>query len=185
MEAVAIGSAVLSGLSQLQMGRAQQQLYGLQAKQAEMQAKAQMLKYRSEAINHRRQGVEVLKKVAQNLATINARAAAGSVDPFSGSVQNLAIYNLGKGVTDFYTTKENREMALLGGKIAEATGSIQAAQYTAAGNMAARQGQILALSSFGQAAMGAQDLGMFNFTSPVPSRVDFSTNYLPTQMGYQ
>ena len=183
MEAVAVGAQVFAGFAQLQQGKAQAQLYAMQAKQAEMQAKVQQLRFRSEAINHKRQGVEVLKRVAQNLATINARAAAGSIDPFSGSVANLAVYNLGKGVTDFYTTKENQEIAKTGGQIAIATGAIQSAQYNAAGRMARTQGMINALSSFTSAGMQAQDLGMFS-PAPMPT-TDFQTNYAPTNMGYR
>lgn len=176
MEYVAIAAAVAGGLGSYTMGRAQAKLYGAQARQAELQARAQALRSRAEAINHMRNGVEVLKNVARNMATINARAAAGSIDPFSGSVQNLAMYNMGKGVADFYTTRENRQMAELNGKIIEASGSMQSAQYIAAGSMAKRQGFINMISSFGQAAYmgyqtGAFD-GAFDFTkttSPVPT----------------
>lgn len=161
MEAIAVGAQVIGGFAQMQMGRAQQAMYNMQAQQATMQAKVQMLQARAETLNHKRQGIEVLKKVAENLASINARAAAGSVDPFSGSVQNLAVYNLGKGVTDFYTSKENQEMSQEQAKIIEAAGAMQSAQYIGAGNLAKRQGQILALQSFGGAASDAKQFGWF------------------------
>ena len=155
MEAIAVGSKIFGAIQQMQ--------------QAEMQARAGMLRTRSETLNHKRQGIQVLKKIAQNLATINARAAAGSVDPFSGSVANLAIYNLGKGVTDFYTSKENQELMQLQGQIIETGGAIQSAQYVAAGNMARRQGFINAVSGIGEAAYMNNEMGGFSFTNPKPA----------------
>lgn len=172
MEYVAIAAAVAGGIGSYTMGQAQAKLYGAQARQAELQARAQVLRTRAEAVNHMRNGVEVLKNVARNMATINARAAAGSIDPFSGSVQNLAMYNMGKGVADFYTTKENRRMLELDGQIIEAAGAMQSAQYTAAGSMAKRQGFLNMISSFGQAAYMGSQTAAFDFTkttSPVPT----------------
>ena len=170
MEAVVIGATIAGGIGQMNMAKAQADMYRMQAKQAEMQAKAQMLQTRAETLNHKRQGIEVLKKVASNLAAINARAAAGSVDPFSGSVQNLAMFNLGKGVQDFYTTRENQEMSMAQGQIIEAAGAIQSAQYIGAANQAKAQGQIAMLSSFASAGSSAHQFGMFDsgfkFTNP-------------------
>ena len=170
MEAIGPIASMASGIMQRQMAKAQQQVFEMQAKQAEMQAKSAALAARADTLNYKREGIEVLKKAVENLATINARAAANSVDPFSGSVANLAIYNLGKGVTDFYTSKENQEMSQLQGQIIEAGGAIQSAQYVAAGNMARRQGQIAMISSFGSAGYQADQAGMFDpgfkFTNP-------------------
>ena len=169
------------------MGQAQAKLYGAQARQAELQARAQVLRSRAEALNHMRNGVEVLKNVARNMATINARAAAGSIDPFSGSVQNLAMYNMGKGVADFYTTRENRQMAELNGKIIEASGAMQSAQYIAAGSMAKRQGFMNMISSFGQAGYMGYQTGAFDFTkttSPVPTGGAPAYSSSPGYFGY-
>ena len=163
MEALGPIASIASGVMQMQMGKAQQQVYQLQAKSAALAARA-------DTLNYKREGIEVLKRVVENLATVNARAAANSVDPFSGSVANLAIYNLGKGVTNFYTSKENQEMSQLQGQIIEAGGAIQSAQYIGAGNMARRQGQIAMMSSFASAGGQAQQAGMFDpgfkFTNP-------------------
>lgn len=170
MEAIGPVASIMSGFMQMQMGKAQQQVYNMQAKQAEMQAKSAVLGQRAEALNYKRQGVEVLEKAVENLATINARAAANVVDPFSGSIANLSTYNFGKGVTNFYTSKENQEMSKLQGNIIEAAGAIQSAQYIGAGNMAKRQGQIAMISSFASAAGQSQQAGMFDpgfkFTNP-------------------
>ena len=152
MEAAAIGAKVFSAYQSIQMGKAQQRMYNAQAKQAEMQAKAQALNTRTEALNHKRQGIEVLKKMLSNLATINARASAGGIDPFSGSVGNFAFANMAKGAVDFYTTTENQQLTEASAKIIEAGGAIQSAQFIGAGNMAKRQGYINAMSQLGSAA---------------------------------
>jgi len=169
MEAIGPALKVFGAIQQMQMAKAQQQMYNMQAKQAEMQARANVLRTRAETLNHKRQGIEVLKKISSNLATINARAAAGSIDPFSGSVANLAIYNLGKGVTDFFTSKENQELMQLQGQVIEAGGAIQSAQYVAAGNMARRQGYINAAATLGEGAYMANQTGGFSFTNPKPA----------------
>ena len=161
MEAIAVGGQVLGGFAAIQQGRAQQDMYNAQAKQAEMQARNQVLQNRAEVLNHKRQGIEVLKKISQNLASINARAAAGSIDPFSGSVQNLAVYNLGKGVTDFYTSRENQMIMQAQSSVIEAGGQMQAAQYQMAGKLAKQQGYINAIASFSGAASDAKQFGMF------------------------
>ena len=77
-----------------------------QAQQAAIQARSAALSQRADTLKYRQDGVEVLKNLARNLGTVNARAAAGSIDPFSGSVDNLVTANLEKGLTDFYTSKK-------------------------------------------------------------------------------
>ena len=152
MEYVAVAALVLGGVQSIQMGRSQEKMYDLQAQQALMQSRSAALAQRADTLEYKRQGVEVMKNLARNLATINSRAAAGSVDPFSGSVGNLAIANLEKGVTDFYTSRENVEFSQNQSKLIEAAGQFQANQYQFAGNLAKRQGYMNALASFGQAA---------------------------------
>lgn len=169
MEFVAISAAVIGGIQSIQMGKAQQQMYNVQAQQAAMQARSQALSQRADTLEYKRQGVSVLENLSRNLATINARAAAGSIDPFSGSVANLAMANLEKGVTDFYTSRENVELSAAQSKLIEASGDFQAAQYTAAGDFAKRQGYMNALASFGQAAyMGSQTMGGGRVGGPAP-----------------
>jgi len=170
MEAASIGLKVFGAFQQIQQGRAQQAMYNKQAEQALMQAKQKALQNRTEALNHKRTGIEVLKKMAQNLSTINARAAAGSIDPFSGSVDNLAMANTGKGAIDFYTSTENQALLEAQAKINEAGGTIQSAQLILAGNMAKRQGYINAAMTIGSAAMDANSMGGFTPTTPTGSQ---------------
>ncbi len=148
----------MEAIGAINMGKAQQDMYNAQAKQAEMQARNQVLQNRAEVLNHKRQGIEVLKKISQNLSSINARAAAGSIDPFSGSVQNLAIYNLGKGATDFYTSRENQMIGQAQSSIIEAGGSMQSAQYLMAGKLARQQGYINAIGIMSDRAIQAAGL---------------------------
>ena len=159
MEAASIGLKVFGAFQQIQQGRAQQAMYNKQAEQALMQAKQKALQNRTEALNHKRTGIEVLKKMAQNLSTINARAAAGSIDPFSGSVDNLAMANTGKGAIDFYTSTENQALLEAQAKINEAGGTIQSAQLILAGNMAKRQGYINAAMTIGRCSDGREQHG--------------------------
>ena len=161
MEAIAVGGQVLSGIGQMQAGRAQQAMYNAQAQQSVMEAKNKVLQNRAEVLNHKKQGISVLQKLAQNLASINARAAAGSIDPFSGSVQNLAFFNVGKGAEDFFASTENQKILQAQSAIIEAGGFMQSAQYIGAGNLAKQQGKINAMSSFAGASSDAKNFGMF------------------------
>ena len=161
MEYVAIAATVIGGIQSIQMGKAQQDMYNAQAQQSLMQARSAALAQRADTLEYKRQGVAVMENLVRNMATVNARAAAGAIDPFSGSVSNLVTANLEKGVTDFYTSRENVELSAAQSKLIEASGGFQAAQYTAAGSFAKRQGYMNALASFGQAAYMGSEMGTF------------------------
>lgn len=169
MQYVAVAAAVVGGISSIRQGQAQQAMYNQQAQQASAQARSAVLSQRADTLKYKQDGVEVLKNLARNLATVNARAAAGSVDPFSGSVDNLVTANLEKGVTDFYMTRENQQISKQQAAILEASGNIQAAQYQFAGKTAKRQGYMNALAQFGQAYQMGTELGTFN-SSPFGRR---------------
>jgi len=164
MEYVAVAASVVSGVQSIQMGKAQAKLYNMQATQAKLQAKSDMLRNRAETLNHKKQGIEILNNITRNMAAINARAAAGGIDAFSGSVANYAEVQTGKGTVDFYASTENQQMLQAQGEIIEAVGAVQAAQFVGAASLAKRQGYLNAMESFTKGGQQAQDSKILGFS---------------------
>jgi hypothetical protein len=140
MASPGFGYAVSAASSMSQMMSARSQAKGLaaQATMARLQGKQEALKYRE-------QGVQVLENILQTQATINARAAAGGVDPFSGSAKALSEYALSRGALESYTIMDNQV-------IAERGGEMQAQQYMQQARGVMRAGMIGAFTSFGTTA---------------------------------
>ena len=164
MEYVAVAMSVTSGIQSIQMGKAKGQLYQMQARQATLQAKSDMLKNRAETLNHKKQGIEILENTVRGMAAINARAAAGGIDAFSGSVANYAETQTKKGTVDFFASTENQQLLQAQGQIIEAVGASQAAQYTGAATLAKRQGYINAMESFTKGGQQASDAKILGFS---------------------
>lgn len=121
-----------SSMSQMMGARAQARGLAAQATMARLQGKQEALKYRE-------QGVQVLENILQTQATINARAAAGGVDPFSGSAKALSEYALSRGALESYTIMDNQV-------IAERGGEMQAQQYMQQARGVMRAGMIGAIA---------------------------------------
>ena len=115
---------------------------GGQYARAEYDAKAaqERLRGRSQALQYKQQGINVLRQLNENLASTVARAAAGGVDPLSGSALNLQNYAMREGVRDYNQSRDNAT-------IATGMAEYQAKQYKAAGSAAFRQGVLGAVTS--------------------------------------
>ena len=130
---MAAASSAVSAIGSIAAGESQRQTAYAQARQAELQAKSDALKYKQ-------QGIAVLEKTLATAATIRARAAAGSVDPFGGSALALTQYAFGKGVEEKIMTEDNAQLALLGGQI-------NASEMRRQGDAAAQAGYIKAFGT--------------------------------------
>jgi hypothetical protein len=143
-----IASAALSAVSaigQIQAGRQQARAYQAQARQAELKGKQAELQYRQ-------QGLEILRRTRQNISTVTARAAAGGLDPYSGSPQSLRNYAAATGTEEFYLSRENAQLAQI-------TGEVNAQQYRMAASQARRQGFMNAIGTAGMAVASYGALG--------------------------
>jgi len=131
---IAVGLSAVSAFGQYQAGRAQAKGLARQATMATIEA-------RGKALEARAQGIEALKQLNRANAALNARAAAGGIDPFSGSAQNLAIYNMSEGAQEFYISEDNQIILREGGQIAaqnlmkQAKSAQRAGLYQAAGTL--------------------------------------------------
>lgn len=154
---IGVVTGLAGAASSLKAGKAQQKAFAAQAEQAAMQATQARVQARSEALKFRRQGVEVLDRIVRNNATINARAGAGGIDPFSGSAKSLQQYALAKGGLEFFTAEDNEAITTLMGEHRAKQFMHQAEVLTMRGNQAMKAARVGALVSLGQAAMsGAQ-----------------------------
>ena len=98
--------------------------FGLAISKANADAKVQDeksyeagIKGRQDAVAYKKEGVEKLKELRRTLASNNARATAGGLDPFASgeTIDLLNLNNMKDGADDWQTAKSNAEMAILMG----------------------------------------------------------------------
>jgi type II secretory pathway pseudopilin PulG len=111
-----------SAATSLYGARQQAKAYSEQAAQAQIQG-------RSQAIEYRQQGANVLRNLNETLAATIASAAAGGVDPTSGSAMALQNYARGEAFREYGTALDNATLAKEGA-------AAQAAIYQRAGRTA-------------------------------------------------
>lgn len=137
--------SAVSAVAQIKAGQAAARAYRQQAERAKLEG-------RQKALEYKRKGVQVLQNIRATLSATNARAAAGNMDPFSGTALSLRGFALQAGTEDFYLTREN---ALL----AETNGIMQAGEYQRAASQAKRQGFIAAIGTVGAGMMSYASIG--------------------------
>tara|TARA_R110000823_G_scaffold46624_7_gene119214 strand:+ start:680 stop:1291 length:612 start_codon:yes stop_codon:yes gene_type:complete len=155
MAYVAIAAAVVGAIGTMKQGAAQKAMYDAQATQTMVQARSNVIKSRREALKYKQDGVAVLDKMRKTIATVSARGAAGSIDPFSGSTGNLQVNIFDQGYLDFSINKDNTNMARENMNIIQKSAEYQAGIYRAAGAAAKQAATFKAISSVGMAVAGA------------------------------
>ena len=136
---IAVAGAAISAYGQIQAGKAQAKGLAQQAALAQVQAKGEALKYRQ-------QGVDTLKNIVRTNSTLNARAAAGGIDPFSGSALGLAQFAESEGAMEYFVTEDNQIIAREGGAIQarlymdQAKQAKRGAMFAAAGTLLSSAG---------------------------------------------
>jgi len=130
--ALQVAGTIFSAVGQIQAAQAQAAAQRMQAKQAEFQG-------RQNALQYNRQALQVFERQQRLAATARARAAAGGVDPFSGSPLTMQEVNALIAGREMQVAQENAQMAIYGG-LAESQ-SLQAAA-----DMTERIGMTTALS---------------------------------------
>jgi hypothetical protein len=127
----------LQAVASMQAAKAQAKGLAAQSTMARMQAKQEQLKYKQ-------QGVAVLDNIIRTKAAINARKAAGNVDPFSGSGLSLMNFAQATGTREYAMSENNALIALRGGEM-------QAGQYMAQATATMRAGMLQGIGAIGQA----------------------------------
>jgi hypothetical protein len=119
----AIAAAIAAQpISTVQAGRSQAQAMRLQATQAELQG-------RQNALQYNRQALQVFERQERLAATARARAAAGGVDPFTGSPLTMQQVNALTAGREMQIAQDNAQMAIYGG-LAQSQSLQAAASFT-------------------------------------------------------
>ena len=132
---LAIGG--LQAFASYQAARAQAKGLAAQSTMARLQGQQEALKYKQ-------QGVAVLDNILRTKAAVNARKAAGNVDPFSGSGLSLMNFAQATGTREYAMAENNALIALRGGEM-------QAGMYMTQATATMRAGLLQGLGAFGQA----------------------------------
>lgn len=135
----------LQAVASLQAAKAQAKGLAAQSTMARLQANQEKIKYKQ-------QGVAVLDNILRTKAAINARQAAGNVDPFSGSGLSLMNFAQATGTREYAMAENNALIALR-------SGEMQAGQYMTQAKATMRAGILQAVTSVGQAYATKQLIG--------------------------
>lgn len=107
-QVVMIAAAAISAISSIRQGQQQAEAYRFQAQQAELQG-------RQNALNYNRQALYAFERQQRLGGTIRARAAAGGIDPFTGSPLSVDQWNAERAGNEMQIARENAELAASGG----------------------------------------------------------------------
>jgi len=135
-------SSFVSGIGALSTGMAQ-------AKAMEIQSTNALIQGNAQAMNYQRQAIQVMNRTMETEAAINARGAAGGIDPFSGSAGALSEYAMRKGLDEYNWAQENVEMARLGGAANAAAYSQAASSYMTQGVFGLTAGLLGGMQKYG------------------------------------
>jgi hypothetical protein len=141
MQVLAIAAQVVSAVSSISQGAAQQEEYQLKAKQASLEGERR-------AIQYQQRSNDTLRRLRSTNAALAARAYAGGVNPFSGSPDIMRAANETNAGREYTRLLTDADAALR-------SGAFQASIYEEAGETAYRQGIFNAVGKLGTAAYQA------------------------------
>lgn len=149
---IGTGLAVASAYASIKQGNLMKKGYQASARYKELEG-------RIEAVKAKEQGIKALENTRKVLATINATARAGGLEPNIGTPVDIGqYYALNPGFSDFFTAKDNASLALSSAKA-------QADDLRMAGKQAQNQGYISALSTLSMASLNLSGIGGPEVTS--------------------
>jgi hypothetical protein len=141
-QVVMIAAAAASAISAIRQGEQQAQGLRFQAQQAELQG-------RQNALNYNRQALTVFERQQRLSGTIRARAAAGGIDPLTGSPLSLDQWNAERAGNEMLIARENADLAVSGGlaQSQQLYGAADAAEAAGIMNAIGKAGMTYAMSS--------------------------------------
>lgn len=137
-QAISAVATIGSAVGSIVQGQRESEMYALQAQQARTQSRVQ-------ALQHEQQANSVLRRSIEAQAAARARAAAGGIDPFSGSARLVQDISAKTGGEEF-------DMSLDNARLVAATGETQAEYYQRAGRSARTRGLVGAFTGLAQGA---------------------------------
>jgi len=164
LPALQVIGTVVSVVGTIQASRAQAQAQRIQAKQSELQG-------RQNALAYNRQALQVFERQERLAAMARARAAAGGVDPFTGSPLTIQQANALTAGREMEIARQNAQTAIYGGLA-------QSQSLQAAATLTQQQGLTSALSTAGMQAYQMSRTALPNTQAPAPV-VERSSLYVP------
>jgi hypothetical protein len=157
-----IAGSLVSAFGSIAAGNAQASAY-------KMQGMSALIEGNQRALEYRRQGNQVLQKILETQANVSARAAAGGIDPFSGSAGALSEYALAKGTDEFIWAQDNATMSILSGQANQAG-------YRSAASSARSMGLINAAGSVIGGFAKAASIGVPSTPASAATMSPYATN---------
>lgn len=149
---IALATAGLSAVSLVSASQQRAAQMRLEAQQAELQG-------RQNALNYNRQANQILERQQQLAAAARARAAAGGIDPFSGSPMTIQEVDAIKAAREIGISADNATLSVYGGLA-------QSQSLQAAAGYAQTSGLISAATTAGQGY-----LNYLGTQTPTPEQV--------------
>lgn len=107
---MAIAAAVMGGVAaigQIRAGQAQAASLKGQAAGLDVQASFKRLEGKQASLVHKKKAVDQLQAILEHMSSTNARAGAGSIDPFSGNPEGIKVKGLNVGGLNVVVSNEN------------------------------------------------------------------------------
>jgi len=160
---IGLGLSIVSSLAQ---AKTQVAAGAVESRGLSQQAAVEQVRGRGESIKYKQQGVEVLKNIVRTNATLNARAAAGGIDPYSGSALGLSRFTESEGAMEYFVTQDNQIIAREGGTI-QAQLYMNQAEQARRGGVASAAGTLLSAGTSLAKIGGPPKIGSSLFGSGV------------------
>ena len=143
---ISTGISVATAFAQIKQGERSKKAYYAQARYKELEG-------RIEAVKAKEQGIKALEATRRALASVNATAFAGGLEPTIGTPVDIGTFNVIKpGTSDFFTARDNASLALSSAKN-------QAEDLRFAGREAKKQGYLSALGTIGTSFANMASIG--------------------------
>lgn len=166
--------AAVSALSSIRQGEQQAERFRFEAQQAELQG-------RQNALNYNRQALIAFERQQKISGAIRARAAAGGIDPLTGSPLSIDQMNAQRAGYEIQIARENAELAAAGG-LAQSQQLYGAATVAEASGITSALGKVgMAYAMYNQSATPpAQSTPVAPYGRPVTT--DLPTMSMPVNL---
>jgi hypothetical protein len=159
-------SAFSSAGAKVHQGESRAFEYEAKAEQTMAVSETDKLKARQDATAYREAGTASLRRMRTAIAATKAKAAAGSLNPLSGSTGALIDYSFAEGVDDYFYMTGNAISALENVNVVEGAARYQRDIYRQAAVNARRGGYYGAVTDIATKGFQAFESGAFR---PAPA----------------
>ena len=143
---ISTGISVATAFAQIKQGERTKKAYYAQARYKELEG-------RIEALKAKEQGIKALEATRRALASVNASARAGGLEPTIGTPVDIGTFNVVKpGTADFFRARDNASLAI-------SSANAQAEDLRFAGREANKAGYLSALGTIGSSFANMASIG--------------------------